>query len=244
MPAAMPCKTPVNCRGESCRSVGKRKTQYACIVDADETMRIRLEGVPNRYHEDHIFAEVHKFIPLPQALKISFAKAAVEKEWKNSIKCRKVEESRNEGRKVQFASLMDRCHLKNSELEPQYQKYKDRVVFRGDIVKDDSGSYVVFTEQGSSASHMTAAKVMDIMSRLPGCAGQAADAVSAVTQVKMEDAPTLLKIPKSECPDVYRYTNGPNHGPVWKTQLFLFSGICTVIFWQDCCGHGNSRKFF
>ena len=31
---------------------------------------------------------------------------------------------------------------------------------------------------------MTAAKVMDIISRLPGCAGQAADAVSANTQVK------------------------------------------------------------
>ena len=33
-------------------------------------------------------------------------------------------------------------------------------MFRGDIVKDDSGSYAVFTEQGSSASQMTAAKVM------------------------------------------------------------------------------------
>ena len=50
---------------------------------------------------------------------------------------------------------------------------------------------------------MTAANVMDIISRLPGCAGQAADAVSAYTQVKMEGAPTLLKIPESECPDVW-----------------------------------------
>ena len=49
---------------------------------------------------------------------------------------------------------------------------------------------------------MTAAKVMDTISRLPGCAGQAADAVSAFTQVKMEDAPTLLRIPKSECADI------------------------------------------
>ena len=40
---------------------------------------------------------------------------------------------------------------------------------------------------------MTAAKVMDIISRLPGCDGQAADAVSAYTQVKMDDAPKLLK---------------------------------------------------
>ena len=75
-------------------------------------------------------------------------------------------------------------------------------MLRGDIVKDNSGSYAVFTEQGSSASQMTAAKIMDIISRLPGCDGQAADAVSAYTHVKMEDAHKLLKIPKSECPDI------------------------------------------
>ena len=107
-----------------------------------------------------------------------------------------MDEARNKGRKVHFASLMDLCHLKNSELEPQYQKYKGRVVLRGDIVKDGAGSYAVLTEHGSSASQMTAAKVMDIIPRLPGCAGQAADAVSAYTTVKMEDAPKLLKIPK------------------------------------------------
>ena len=88
-------------------------------------------------------------------------------------------------------------------LEAKHQKYKGRVELQGDTVKNDSGSYAVFTEQGSSASQMTAAKVMDIISRLLGCDGQAADAVSAYTQVKMEDAPKLLKILKSECPDIW-----------------------------------------
>ena len=50
---------------------------------------------------------------------------------------------------------------------------------------------------------MTAAKVLDIISRLLGCAGQAADAVSAYTQVTMEDAHKLLIIPNSECPDIW-----------------------------------------
>ena len=102
-------------------------------------------------------------------------------------------EARTRGAKVHLASLMDICHLKNAELEAQHQKYKGRVVFRGDIVKDDSGSYAVFTEQGSSASQMTAGKVTDIISRLPECAGQAADAVSAYTQVRMEDAPNFFQ---------------------------------------------------
>ena len=89
------------------------------------------------------------------------------------------DEARTKGAKVHFASLMDVCHLKNAELEAKHQKYKGPVVLRGDIVNDGSGSKAVFTEQGSSASQMTAAKVMDIISRLPGGDGQAADAVSA-----------------------------------------------------------------
>ena len=69
-----------------------------------------------------------------------------------------INEARTKGVKVHFALLMDICHLKNAELETKHQKYKGRVVLRGDIVKDNSGSYAVFTEQGSSASQMTAAK--------------------------------------------------------------------------------------
>ena len=41
--------------------------------------------------------------------------------------------------------------------------YMGRVVLRGDIVKDDFGVCAVFTEQGSSASQMTAAKVTDVI---------------------------------------------------------------------------------
>ena len=56
-------------------------------------------------------------------------------------------------------------------------------------MKDDTDSYAVCTEQGSSASQMTAARVMDVTAGPPACAGQAGDAVSAYIQVNMEDAP-------------------------------------------------------
>ena len=93
-----------------------------------------------------------------------------------------IDEARNEGKTVLFASLMDICHLKNSEFEPKHQKNtKAEFVLGGVIVKNDSGSKTVFTQQGSSALQMTATKVMDVMARLPGCAGQAADAVSSLT---------------------------------------------------------------
>ena len=60
-------------------------------------------------------------------------------------------------------------HLSShAELAPKYQKCEGRLVLRGDIVKDDSGSYAVFTEP----SQITAAEVMDVIAKLPECAGQ------------------------------------------------------------------------
>ena len=110
--------------------------------------------------------------------------------------------------KVHFASLTDICHRKNS------------------------GSYAVFTEQGSSASQMTTAKIMDIISRLPGCAGQAADAVSGYTQVKMDDAPKWLRIPNSECPDIWI------RPPRQKWPVSLSSMEDPVVpLERNLCGH-------
>ena len=50
----------------------------------------------------------------------------------------------------------------------EHQKYEGRVVLRGDSVKDDSGFYAVFIEQGFSASQMTAVQIIEIISRLLG----------------------------------------------------------------------------
>ena len=206
---AMPCKI----MKKNCGVVVK--TRLACILEADESTRLRMgESLPN-HHEDHIAGKEDNSLRHYNLFHKLAAKAAVVKEWEklekisawNLTKVRSkkkvIDEARTSGAKVHIASLMDMCHLKNAELEAKHQKYKGRVVLRGDTVKDDSGAHAVFTEQGSSASQMTAAKVKDIISRLPGCDGQAANAVSAFTQVKMEDAPKLLKNPKSECPDIW-----------------------------------------
>ena len=44
-------------------------------------------------------------------------------------------EARTENKKVHFATWMDICHLQNAELELKHQKYRGRVVLRGDMVK-------------------------------------------------------------------------------------------------------------
>ena len=68
-----------------------QKTNDACIVEAHESTRKRLESTPPKDHEYHIaksrfnslsrYNMVHTFVPMPQAMTILDAKAAVNKEW-------------------------------------------------------------------------------------------------------------------------------------------------------------------
>ena len=89
------------------------------------------------------------------------------------------------------------CHIKNSELDQNFEKYKGLDVLRSDIVTDDSGS----TPYLRSISN-DGAKVIDVVARLPRCAGQAVDAVSACTEVKIEDALALLTLLTLKCPEI------------------------------------------
>ena len=77
----------------------KIKTKLACMLEASESTRLRMgESLPN-HHEDHIAGRgnnslqhynlVLKFIPMPQAMKIPEAKAAVDKEWEKWRKFRR-----------------------------------------------------------------------------------------------------------------------------------------------------------
>ena len=139
---------------------------------------------------------------------------------------------KREGQSI-LLRLMDICHLKNEELEIQ----RPGLLLRGDSVKNDSGSDAVFTEQGSSAYQMTAEEVMDVIARLPECAGQAADAGSAYTQVNMKDAPKLLKLPK-----FFHDTSGANLGQTSKILWFLLNEICNVTHLPDSCGKDHLKK--
>ena len=74
---------------------------------------------------------VRKFIPVPQAMKIPDAEAAMDKNWKKleTIPAWQLEKStarrwlfwrhKETKKKVHFATLMDICHLKIAEFFPQ-----------------------------------------------------------------------------------------------------------------------------
>ena len=128
---AMPCKIAKN---HGSGASNKIQTKLACILEADESTRMRMGNSIPQNHEDHIAGKgenslqhynlVHKFIPMPQDMKIPAAKAAVNKEWEKlekisawnltKVKSKKqvIDEARTSDATVHFASLMDICHLK------------------------------------------------------------------------------------------------------------------------------------
>ena len=60
------------------------------------------------------------------------------------------------GKTVHFGRVFPLCHIKHSELAEAFQKYKGRVVFGGNQIRDEHGVLAVFNEQGASASSMVA----------------------------------------------------------------------------------------
>ena len=110
------------------------KSKFACILEASESTRMRMEESLPNHHEDHIAGKgdnslqhynlLHKLIPMPQAMKIPAAKAPVDKEWEKwekfpawdltKVRSKKevIDEARTKGAQVHLASLMDICLLK------------------------------------------------------------------------------------------------------------------------------------
>ena len=63
----------------------------------------------------------------------------------------------------------------------------------------------------------------------------------------MEDAPKLLKIPKSECPDIWirlpRH-KWPKSWSCMEDPVVPLERNLMVILWQDYYGKGNLRKSY
>ena len=77
----------------------KLKTRLACILEADEPARLRMGNSLPNHHEDHIAGKgdnslqhynlVHKFIPMPQAMKLLQQKQRWTRNGKNWRKFRR-----------------------------------------------------------------------------------------------------------------------------------------------------------
>ena len=103
MAPTVPCKRMIHLDNYSSRKREReshlhvkkfRKQEYGCILESRESTRPRAELSQPKHHEYHVAGKgytsmnhcnlVHKFIPMPQVMKIQDAKAAVDKEWEKA----------------------------------------------------------------------------------------------------------------------------------------------------------------
>ena len=95
------------------------------------------EGAGHKLHQDHKIAEASQSWWQTHSNVLNIRNKVQRQQWRRSGKTGKsrhgswrksettkevIDEARNKGRKVHFATLMDFCHLQKSKLEPQYQK--------------------------------------------------------------------------------------------------------------------------
>jgi hypothetical protein len=153
------------------------------------------------------FANVARTVPPSEVRTNPKAQAAMRKEW-DALRERKAwsehlvrerrdvsEEARSKGLRIHVGRIFGICVEKNRELTPDdpRRKYKGRVVFQGNNVRDEDHCQAVFQDLGSAPATMLAARIADFVALLPGCSGEVADAVRAYIQAKLTGVPTWIR---------------------------------------------------
>ena len=143
-------------------------------------------------------------ISIPEAMKIKKGKKAFQEEWdklerpggypaawdvyKVESKAEVMKSGRGKGIEYLCGSIKASCHIRNYELGGEKWVDEGKIVFRGDLIKDETGHKAVFTEQSTCASYMAGTKFIDTVARFPRCKGEDADAKSAFTQITFKEA--------------------------------------------------------
>ena len=197
---------------------------------------------------------VHKFIPMPRAMKIPDAKAAVDKDWKELEPNPSMEFGKSqEKKKISLESQRDKITSTllhwwtqfTSKMRSWNQKYWSTKAESCPVrhCKRRLWSQCCFYWIGLvCVSQSLPQKVLDVVARLPGCDGQAGYAVSADTWCKIGGCSHVVKIPKSECLDVWarlpRHTR-PKSWAKTKIPWYFLNEICTDT--RKGADHNGSR---
>jgi hypothetical protein len=207
-----------------------------------------------------------------EAAEVPEAKAALQKEWDRlrAIKCwdesgvrpwsEVSNEARRTGQKCHVGRIFAICVEKNSELDKgnPARKYKGRVVFRGNDVRDENWDVAMFQELSSTPATMEGAKAADCYGLFPGHTVEQADAEQAYTQSKLGGIPTWVRLPPEQwpahwkgvkdpvCPLVLALYGHPDSGGYWERHCEAHLrkiGFVEVEAWRSCFFHTELKVF-
>ena len=153
-------------------------------------------------------------------------------------------EYRKSGKKCHWGRIFSLCVEKGSELAENdaNRKYKGRVVFQGNNVKDENYDYALFADLGSSPCSMQAGKMVDAIGLMEGNEVQTSDAEAAYTQAKLRGIDTWVELPKDQWPDAWHKL--PYDDPVCPLIYALYGHPDSGGYWeQHCDEHVKSVGF-
>ncbi len=87
----------------------------------------------------------------------------------------------------------------------------------------------LFQDLGSAPASMAAAKVIDFLASMPGCAGGQTDAVRAYTQALLRGFETWIRLPRDRWPASWA---GKYKDPVVPLRLALYGYPDSGTFWE------------
>ena len=105
--------------------------------------------------------------------------------------------SRETKTQIHIADLLTLCGIKHYELEPSKWKYKGRIVYRGDRIRDSEGNIILFQETATTPTAIISLQITLWFGMKHGNKVTCSDAVQAFLQSVLDEGDfTLVIIPK------------------------------------------------
>jgi hypothetical protein len=170
-------------------------------------------------------------------------------------------EARAQNEKAHVGRIFEICIEKNSELAPKdpARKFKGRVVFQGNRVRDEHWNVALFQELGSSPATMEAGKACDAFGLVNGHDVQQADAEQAYIQSRLGgDVTTWVRLPPERrpkswanmrdpvCPLRLALYGHPDAGGYWEKHChehLVSVGFEPIPDWRSCYMHPKLKLF-
>ena len=142
-------------------------------------------------------------------------------------------EARRNSTTMHVGLIFEICVEKGSELAPgdPNRKYKGRVVFQGNNVKDENWNTALFQELGSSPATMEGGKACDAFGLAAGHFVEQADAAQAYIHAQLKGVPTWVRLPKERWPEKW----AGMRDPVCPLLLALYGHRDSGGYWERHC---------
>ena len=180
---------------------------------------LRALSQQHRSHEPPSVLDSSTLVPMPAFVH----KLLDRKEWQGNPQCRQavlneadalvaagtwsldtvtekddlIAKSKRDKSPIHMGELLQLCSIKHAELEPQCQKYKGRICYRGDNAKDEHGALAIYQEMAAHPTTIQTANANIAYGCLPGHKTTTADAIRAYVQSTLNSKhPTWVHIPR------------------------------------------------